>query len=115
VGDGHALLALAGGYHQEPIHVEDSLVEEVVGLLGPHAQADVVDQVLQLADGGLVEAPADVAGRGGVGEALGTQGVEKDLVLATQFEVLQAGAVAQGVVSEGQDVVGLVVGEVELE
>jgi hypothetical protein len=115
VGDVHALLALAGGPHQEAIHVEDGLVEEVLGLLGPDAAADAVDAVLQLADGGLGEAAAEVARGGRVGETLRAQGVEEDLVLAAEFEVLQAGAVTQGVVGEGEDVVGLVVGEVELE
>jgi hypothetical protein len=115
VGDVHALLTLARRLHQEAIHVEDGLVEEGGGLLGPDADADVVDAVLQLADGGLVEAAAEVAGGGRIGDALGAQGVEEDLIGAAEFEVLQAGAVGQGVVGEGQDVVGLVVGQVELE
>jgi hypothetical protein len=115
VGDVHTSLALAGGLDQEAIHIEDGPVKEGGGLLGPHAHADVVDRVLQLAEGGLVEAAAEVAGGGRVGDTLGAQGVEEDLVLAAQFEVLQAGALAQGVVGEGQDVVGLMVGEVELE
>jgi len=95
--------------------VQDGLVEEVLGLLGPDADPDLVDAVLQLAEGGLVEAAAEVAGRGRVGDPLGAQGVEEDLVGAAELEVLQAGAVAQGVVPQGEDVVGLVVGEVELE
>src|SRR5262249_35899306 len=52
---------------------------------------------------------------GRVGDPLGAQGVEEDLVGAAEFEVLQAGAVCQGVVGEGEDVVGLGGGEVELE
>ena len=48
-----------------------------------------------------VEAAAEVAGGGRVGDAAGAEGVEEDLVVAAQFEVLQAGAVAQGVVGEG--------------
>src|SRR5271166_6197417 len=65
--------------------------------------------------GSFLEAAAEVAGGRRVGEALGTQGVEEDFVLAAEFEVLEAGAVAQGVVGKGQDVGGFVVGEVELE
>ena len=61
------------------------------------------------------EAAAEVAGGGGVGDAAGAQGVEEDLVVAAQFDVLEAGAVAQGVVGDVEDVVGLVVGQVELE
>jgi hypothetical protein len=74
-----------------------------------------VDEVLQLADGGLVKAAAEVAGGGRVVDPAGAQSVEEDFVVAAEFEVLEAGAVAQGVAGEGQDVVGLVVGEVELE
>jgi hypothetical protein len=115
VGDVHPPLAPAGSLHQEAVHVDDGLREEVLGLLRPDAQADVVDGVLQLTDRRLTEAAAEVASGGGVGEAAGAEGVEEDLVLAAEFEVLQAGAVGQGVVGEGQDVVGLVVGEVELQ
>ena len=61
------------------------------------------------------EAAAEVAGGGRIGDAAGAQGVEEDLVVAAQFEVLQAGAVAQGVVGEVEDVIGLVVGQVDLE
>jgi len=61
------------------------------------------------------EAPAEIAGRGRIGNAAGTQGVEEDLVVAAQFDVLQTGAVAQGVVSEVEDVIRLVVGQVDLE
>ena len=77
--------------------------------------AHVVDGVLQVADRRLIEAAAEVAGGGRVREATGAQGVEEDLVLAAEFQVLQTRAVAQGVVGEGQDVVGLVVREVEFE
>ena len=61
------------------------------------------------------EAAAEVAGGGGVGDAVGAEGVEEGLVVAAQFDVLEAGAVAQGVVGDVEDVVGLVVGQVELE
>jgi hypothetical protein len=115
VGDVHAPLALARGFDQEAIHVEEGLVEEIGGLLGPHAHADIVDRILQLAEGGLIKAAAEVAGGGRVGEALGPQGIQEDFILAAEFEILQAGAVAQGVVGEGQDMVGLMGGEVELE
>jgi hypothetical protein len=40
------------------------------------------------------------------------EGVEEVLVLAAQFDVLKAGAVAKGVVGDVEDVVGFVVGQV---
>jgi hypothetical protein len=51
----------------------------------------------------------------GSGRRRAPRGVEEDLVAAAEFQVLQTGAVAQGVVGEGQDVIGFVVGEVELQ
>ena len=75
----------------------------------------LVEDVLEGLDVVGGEAAAEVAGGGGVGDAVGAEGVEEDLVVAAQFDVVEAGAVAQGVVGEVQDVVSLVVGEVELE
>jgi hypothetical protein len=74
-----------------------------------------VEGVLQGANGGDVEAAAEVAGGGGIGEAAGAQRVEEGLVVPAQLDVPQAGAFAQGVVGEVEDVIGLVVGQVELE
>ena len=62
-----------------------------------------------------LEAAAEIAGRGRIGNAAGAEGVEEDFVVAAQFEVLQAGAVAQGVVGEVQHVVGLVIRQMDLE
>src|SRR5262249_5308380 len=70
-------LARAGGLHQEAPHVEDSLVKEGGGLLGPSAQAEVVDEVLQLANSRFAEAAAEVAGGARVGDLAGAQGVEE--------------------------------------
>jgi hypothetical protein len=43
------------------------------------------------------------------------QGIEEDLIVAEQFQVLQAGTTAQRQVGQGQYMVGLVVGQVKLE
>jgi hypothetical protein len=59
---------------------------------------------------GLGEAAAEVAGGGRVGDAAGAQGVEEDLVVAPQLDVLQAGPLAERVVGEVEDVVGFVEG-----
>ncbi len=70
--------------------------------------------IAALADDVGCEASAEVAGGGGVGDAIGLDGVEEDEVVASQFDVVEASAVAEGVVGEVEDVIGLVVGEVEL-
>ena len=51
----------------------------------------------------------------GIGDASRTQGIEEGLVVAAQFDVLKAGAVAQSVVGDVEDVVGLVIGQMDLE
>ena len=97
------------------VGVEDGLVEELGGLLGPDPQPRLVEGVHQGHDVGLGEAAAEVAGGGGVGDALGAQGVEVDLVVASQFEVFDPFAAGQDVEGDVQDVVGFVIGEMPLE
>jgi hypothetical protein len=58
-----------------------------------------------------LETPAEVSGGGRIGDAAGAQGIEEDLVVATQFDVFQAGAIAQGVVGEIEDVIRLMIAD----
>src|SRR5262249_28073998 len=115
VSDVHALLALAGGSYQRAVHVDDGQRQEVVRLLPPEALADFVEDVLQGVDVGRGEAAAEVAGRGRVGDASGAQGIEKDGIVAAQLDVLQTGALTEGVVGDIEDMIGLVIGQVDLE
>ena len=115
VGDVDALLAARAGGDEGAVDVDDGLVEEVGRLLFPDLDAGLIEDVLEGLDVVGGEASAEVAGGGGVGDAVGAEGVEEDDVVASQFDVVEAGAVAQGVVGEVQDVVALVVGEVVLE
>ena len=66
-------------------------------------------------DIGLGEAAAEVAGGGGVGDPLGAQGVEIDLVVAPQFEMFDAFAAGEDVEGDVQDMVGFVIGQMPLE
>ena len=84
-------------------------------MLGPDASAGDVEGVDQRLDVAVGEAPTEVAGGGRVGDATRAQGIEKVFVGAAEFDVLQTGAVAEGVVGEVEDVVGFVVGEVDFE
>ena len=108
VGDVHALLAPAVGGGQRAVGVDERLVEEVVGLLLPGPEPGLVEGVHQPLDVGLGEAAAEVPGGGGVGDALGPEGVEVDLVVAPDLQVLQPAAAGQEVVGDVQDVVALV-------
>ena len=57
----------------------------------------------------FTETAAEVAGRGRVGNSFGSQGIEVDLVVASQFEVLDSLAAGEDVEGNVQDVVGFVV------
>jgi hypothetical protein len=61
------------------------------------------------------ETPTEIAGGGRIGNASGAKSVEVDFILTPQFEILQASAVAQGVVGQVEDVIGFVVGQMDLE
>ena len=54
------------------------------------------------------ESAAEVSGGGRVGDPLGAQGIEVDLVVASQFEVLELLSAGQDVEGDVQHVVGLV-------
>ena len=70
---------------------------------------------IRVTTSGFGEAAAEVPFGGGVGEPLGAQGVEVDLVVASQFEVFDAFAAGEEVEGDVQDVVGFVIGEMPLE
>jgi hypothetical protein len=83
VGDVHALLAAAAGFHERAVHVDDSAFEEIVGLAGPSLDAGIVEDVLQRVDVSDAEAPAEVAGGGGIGNTASAQGIQEDFIVAT--------------------------------
>ena len=62
-------------------------------------------------DVGLVEAAAEVAGGGRVGDAVGPERIEVDLIVAAQFEMFDATAAGEEIEGDVQDVVGFVVGQ----
>src|SRR5439155_6496085 len=89
--------------------------KELGRLPGPDPRPRLIDGVHQGHDIGFGEPAAEVARGGGVGDAPGTQGIEVDLVVAPQFEVLDPLAAGEDVEGDVQDVVGFVVRQVSLE
>ena len=89
----------AGGADQRAVGVDDGLVEEGVAVVRPRRLRRVSWKMsCRMFDVVGREAAAEVARRGGVRDAAGAQGVEEDLIVASQFDVFEAGAVAQGVI-----------------
>ena len=62
-----------------------------------------------------MEPPAEIAGGGGIGDPLCPQGVEVDLVVASQLEMLERVSSGQDVEGDVQHVIELMVRQVTLE
>ena len=114
VVDVDALLALGIGRDHGAVGVEESFLEELVGLLGPDAEAGPLMMSIKVTTSAS-EAAAEITLGGGVGNSLGSQGVEIDLVVAPQFEVFDPLAAGDDVESDVQDMVGFVVGQMSFE
>jgi hypothetical protein len=115
VGDVHALFAFALGARQGTVDINAGLVEKVLGLLLPKFDAGVIEEVLKEVDFVGVETSAIIAGRGGIGNALGAERIEKGGVVAAQFDVLETRAVTESVDGEVEDMVGIGVRQVQFE
>jgi len=106
---------LASRFYQCAVHVKDGQVEELVGLLLPNAWADLVEDVLQSVDVRFGEPAAEVTRRRWVRDAVRPERIEEVDVVAPQFDIIEMAALAQGVVSDIEDVVGLMIGQMDLE
>ena len=115
VGDVDTFLALGVGGDKRAVPLDDRLGKELGGLLGPDPPPRFVNGIHQLQDLGLIETTAEVPGRGRVGNALGAHGIEIDLVVTPQFDVLDPLAAAQNIERDIQYMVGFVVGQMPLE
>jgi hypothetical protein len=84
-------------------------------LLCPDTEAGIIDDVHQDLDVGWGEAPAEIARGGGVGNSLGAQGVEIDLVVAPKFKVFDPLAAGEDVEGDVQDMVRFVIRQMSFE
>ena len=115
VVDVHAFLALSGRLHHRAVTLDHRLVEEGAGLLRPDLPADAVEDGLQTEDSNLVEAAAEVAGGGGIGNATRPQGVQVGTVATKQLQVFQASPPGQQVVGDIEYMVAVVIGQMDLQ
>src|SRR4029077_10563727 len=83
--------------------------------LNRDAPSGLVGGVHQRQDIAVGEAATEVSLGGGIRDALGAEGVEEDLVVAPQLDVLDALPSGEDVEGDVQDVVGLVIGAMDLE
>ena len=115
IGEIHSLLALGVARDNRAIGVQNRFFEELGRLLSPDTLAGFIDRVHQGHDIHPTKSAAEVAGSRGIGDALGAQGVEINLVVPPQFEVFEPLTACQDVEGDVQDVVRLVIGEMHLE
>jgi len=71
--------------------------EEVGRLLFPELPSDLIEDVLEDVHVVGGEASAEVTSRVGSGMRVGAECVEEDDIIASQFDVVEARAIAQGV------------------
>jgi len=92
------------------------LFEKDFRLLVPYVQSRLVNRHLQLVNlVPRIKATAKIARSRGVGDPIRSQGIQKGLVVATKFNVLQTMAPAKGVVRNVQNVIGFVIGSVDFQ
>jgi len=103
------------GGDDRTISVDDRFLEELLGLLVPDAEAGLVEGVHQVQDVAPAESPTEVSRGGGIGDPHGAQGIEVDLVVASQFEMLELVSPGQDVEGDVQDVIGFMVRQVPFE
>src|SRR5271168_3446097 len=96
----HAFLAGAPSAGDCTIGFDNGVLKERRGLLLPDEQALVVDDLHQRGDALGLETPEEIASGGGVGDALGAQGVQKVFIVAEQFKVRQSRSASQDVVGK---------------
>ena len=115
VVDVHPLLALSRGFGHRAVGLDDRFFEERRRLLSPDLHPHVVDRAHQILDVAFIEAPTEVAGRRGVGDALRPERVQVHFVVAPQLDVFQAGSAGQEVVGDVEHVVRLMVRQMALQ
>jgi hypothetical protein len=72
-------------------------------LLAPDFDPRLIEDILKGLDVLDGEASAEVAGGGGLGDAVGPEGVEEDDIVAPQFDIVEAGASTDCVVGEVEE------------
>jgi hypothetical protein len=81
----------------------------------PDALSRSVEGLLKIEDIRRRETAGEVAGRGGVWQPLGVEGVEEVFILTPQLEVLKTDSAGEDVTGDTEDVVALVIGQMDLE
>ena len=111
----HPFLVFSVGGYQGAVCVQNGFLEEGLGLLFPHTHPNSIVDILKLIDVALAETSTEIAGKWSGRDASAAEGIAVDVVKWRNLDVLQTGAVAQGIVSDVEHMIGFVIRQVDLE
>ena len=115
VVDAEALFSLAAGFNHCAVGFDGGLIEERIGLLLPDHLPGPVDGLHHSKNLHVTKAAAEVAGGGGIRNPLRAQGIEVGFVGASNLKMLKTGPATEQVQGNVEDMIGFVIGSVELE
>jgi hypothetical protein len=110
-----SLHLFGAGLDECAIHIDLGLGEKLGGLPGPNLQPSLVENILQCAHVMRRETSAKITCRGWVWHTFRTKAVQEGLVLAPQFHVLNAVAIAKCIVRETQNMIRFMIGYMNLQ
>ena len=115
VRKGHATLALPESRRNCAVRIDKGLSQKAPRLLSPNPLSHRVGDLHQIENVDLLKATGEVPAGGRVRNALSAQTIEEGLIIAPQFNILQPHSLQQRIVSQIQDMVALMIGQMFLK
>src|SRR6476646_1348343 len=114
IGKSHSPFALSQRPGQRAVGVNKGLLEKISRLLFPDTLPCRVDGFHELQNRIFIKASCKISTGGRIRNALGSQTIQERFIIATQLDILQPLAIEQGVVSQVQYVITLVIRQMPL-
>ena len=105
VRDIHSLFALSRRRDNNPIDINNRLIEERAILLLPNIDSGFVDRLHQQVDVGLLETTTEVASSGWIRNGIGTHRIEESRVVSKPFKMLKSFAIAKDIDCHSQHMI----------
>jgi len=110
-----SLFALARRLDHRAIRVDDRFLEESVRLLTPDFKPRMVKRFHQQVDRDSAEPPAEIACGRRIWNALSAYRIQIGFVVSQQLQMLQTGSSGKQVIGDVQHMIGLGIGQIDLE
>src|SRR6478752_895948 len=115
VGKRHPSFALSQRRSHRAVGVNKGLRQKPTRLLFPDPLAGRIDGFHELQNRVLIKASCKISTGGRIRDPLCSQTIQERFIIATQLDILQPLTLEQGIVSEVQHVITLVIGQMPLE